>query len=287
MSNAVGLGILLGCAVILVSVLAVRTSTRFGLPTLLIYLGLGIAVGEAGLGVRFDNADLTRTLGLSALVLILAEGGLSTDWSTVRRAVPVGAVLATLGIAISVGATAAIVVVVLGVGWRSGILLGAIVSSTDAAAVFATLRRLPPRRRLAAILEVESGFNDAPAVILVITLSGHPGTLPLHIAGLVAYELAAGAAIGLAIGALGALTLRRIALPVAGLYPIATVSYAVLAFAVADVAGTCGFIAVYGCTGSTSMSCDSPTGRRSRSSFGAARASFRGARPGSPAATSC
>ncbi len=157
MSGPVDLAVLLGAGVVLVAVLAVRVSDRFGLPTLLIYLGLGLAVGESGLGVQFDNASLTRTLGLSALVLILAEGGLSTRWPTVRPAMPLGVVLATVGFGISVAVTAGAAILILGFGTRDALLLGAIVSSTDAAAVFATLRRLPLRGRLAAILEVESG----------------------------------------------------------------------------------------------------------------------------------
>ena len=175
MSGPVDLAVLLGAAVVLVAVLAVRVSDRFGLPTLLIYLGLGLALGEAGLGVHFDNASLTRTLGLSALVLILAEGGLSTRWPTVRRAMVPGVVLATIGFGISVAVTAGAAILILGFDARDGLLLGAIVSSTDAAAVFATLRRLPLRGRLAAILEVESGVNDAPAVILVVVLSAAHG----------------------------------------------------------------------------------------------------------------
>jgi potassium/hydrogen antiporter len=245
MSGPVDLAVLLGAAVVLVAVLAVRVSDRFGLPTLLIYLGLGLALGEAGLGVHFDNASLTRTLGLSALVLILAEGGLSTRWPTVRRAMVPGVVLATIGFGISVAVTAGAAILILGFDARDGLLLGAIVSSTDAAAVFATLRRLPLRGRLAAILEVESGVNDAPAVILVVVLSAAHGRSVAGTAGLIVYELIVGAAIGLVVGFAGAAVLRRSALPSAGLYPLATVAFAVLGYAVASVAHASGFLAVY------------------------------------------
>ncbi len=245
MSGSVDLAVLLGAAVVLVAVLAVRVSDRFGLPTLLIYLGLGLAVGESGLGVQFDDASLTRTLGLSALVLILAEGGLSTRWLTVRPAMPLGVVLATVGFGITVAVTAGAAVVILGFDVRDGLLLGAIVSSTDAAAVFATLRRLPLRGRLAAVLEVESGVNDAPAVILVVLLTAAHGRTVLATTGLIAYELLAGAVIGLAVGFAGAVVLRRSALPSAGLYPLAAVTFAVLGYAVASVAHASGFLAVY------------------------------------------
>lgn len=245
MSTDVTLGLLIGAAVLLLGVLAVRVSSRFGLPTLLLYLGLGMALGESGLGIHFDDATLARNLGLAALVLILAEGGITTRWQTVRGAVGIGAVLATLGIAVSIAVTAAVVGPVLGVDWRAAVLFGAIVSSTDAAAVFATLRRLPLRGPLAPILEVESGFNDAPAVLLVVLLSADHGTSAGTALGLVGYELAAGGAIGLAVGVAGAFVLRRIALPSAGLYPLATVAFAVLAFAVGSLAHASGFLAIY------------------------------------------
>lgn len=245
MGGEVDVALLLGTAIVLVAVLAVRASSRFGLPTLLIYLGLGVAVGESGLGIRFDDAGLTRTLGLLALVLILAEGGLTTRWGEVRPALGLGAVLATVGVAVSVLVTAAASVLILGVSWRNGVLLGAIVSSTDAAAVFATLRKLPLRGRLGAVLEAESGFNDAPSVILVLLLSAEHLHSVGHTALTMVYEIVAGGVIGVVIGAVGAVVLRHSALPAAGLYPLATVAFAVLAYAAATVADTSGFLAVY------------------------------------------
>jgi cell volume regulation protein A len=244
-SSAVNNALLLGTAVLLISVLAVRVSSRFGLPTLLIYLALGMAIGESGLGIHFDDAKLTRTLGMLALVMILAEGGLATRWTTVRRALPLGGVLATVGVGVSVAITAAAAVLIMGVGWSDGVLLGAMVSSTDAAAVFATLRRLPLRGRLSAILEAESGFNDAPTVILVLLLTEHGGHSPLDTAVTMVYEIAVGAVIGLATALVGVYVLRRSALPVAGLYPLATVGFIVLAYGLGTAAHTSGFLAVY------------------------------------------
>jgi cell volume regulation protein A len=244
-SSGVNNALLLGTAIVLVSVLAVRVSSRFGLPTLLIYLGLGVAIGESGLGIHFSDANLTRTIGMLALVMILAEGGLATRWSKVRRAIPLGAMLATVGVGISVVITACAAVLIMGVNWSDGILLGAIVSSTDAAAVFATLRRLPLRGRLGAILEAESGFNDAPTVILVLLLTEEHGHSIAHTAITMTYEIVAGAIIGVAAGLLAAYILRRSALPVAGLYPLATITFIVLAYAVGTAAHTSGFLAVY------------------------------------------
>jgi potassium/hydrogen antiporter len=250
-STAVTVGLAVGAVVVLVSAVALRLANRLGLPSLLLYLALGLALGERGIGIRFDDVDLTRTLGVAALIVILAEGGLTTRWADVRRAAGPGLVLSTLGVAVSVAATAALAVALLGLGWGTALLLAAVVSSTDAAAVFATLRRLPLPRRMAAALEVESGLNDAPVVLLVTVLSarltGTPG-LPWPLTALLMVgELAGGAAVGLVLGWLGARLLRRAALPLAGLYPLAVLALCVLAFASASLAHTSGFVAVYLC----------------------------------------
>jgi cell volume regulation protein A len=237
--------LLAGAAVVLLGVLAVRVSTRLGLPSLLLYLGIGVAIGESGLGLKFDDAGLAQTLGLSALVLILAEGGLTARWTAVRRMAPFAAVLSTAGVAVSVAVTGWLATVVLRVDARTGLLLGALVSSTDAAAVFATLRRLGLRPRLVAALELESGLNDAPVVLLVSLLASAPAHGQAATVGLVGYELVAGAAIGLAVGFAAGAVLRRSALPASGLYPLATVTCAVLAYAVGVIAHASGFLATY------------------------------------------
>ncbi|HSV67625.1 MAG TPA: potassium/proton antiporter [Mycobacteriales bacterium] len=243
------LALAVGAVVVLVGVLAVRLSARFGLPSLLIYLGIGVVIGENVIGVQFNDADLARLLGMWALVLILAEGGLTTRWSAVRDAVPLAVVISTVGVAVSTAITGALAVALLGLDWRTGLLLGAVVSSTDAAAVFSTLRRLTVRHRIMATLELESGFNDAPAVILVTLLSASTafdGVRPVAAAlAMVAYELVVGAVLGVAVGWLGAAVLRRSALPVAGLYPLATVAFAVLAYATTTLLHASGFLAVY------------------------------------------
>jgi cell volume regulation protein A len=239
--------LLLGAAVLLVAVSAVRLSSRTGLPSLLIYLGIGVLLGESGFGIAFDSPELTQALGVCALVVILAEGGLTTRWREVRPALPLAAVLSTVGVAVSVVVVAVAAHHLFGMPWQLALLAGAVLSSTDAAAVFATLRRLRLRPRLGAVLEAESGLNDAPVVIAVTLLSLGPvaDIAPLPALALVAYELAAGAAIGLAVGFGGAWVLRRSALPAAGLYPLATVAMTVLAYAAGSVAHASGFLAVY------------------------------------------
>jgi potassium/hydrogen antiporter len=247
MSDRLDIALLTGAAVLLVAVAAVRLSTRLGLPSLLVYLLLGLAIGEAGLGIEFEDVELTRTLGLCALIVIIAEGGLTARWSTLRPVLGLAATLATLGVLVSVAVVGVVAHVALGVDWRLALLYGAVLSSTDAAAVFSTLRRLRLPPRLVATLEAESGMNDAPAVLLVMLLStatfrDHPWWFE---AGMMAYELVAGAAIGYAVGVAGRWTLRRAALPSSGLYPIAAVGLTVLAYAAGAVAHASGFIAVY------------------------------------------
>lgn len=252
-----GLGTVLLAAgvVLLLSVLAVRLSVRTGLPSLLLYLGLGLAIGEDGLGLDFDDSTLTGVLGYAALVLILAEGGLTTRWSRIRPAVLPAAVLATVGTVVSVAVVGAAARYVLGLDWTTALLVGAVVSSTDAAAVFSVLRGLPLPPRLVGMLEAESGFNDAPVVIAVVALTevaalaegigeGEPHAwwyLALEAVG----ELAIGVVVGLLVGRLGAGALRRVALPSSGLYPIAVIALVVLAYGAADVLHGSGFLATY------------------------------------------
>jgi potassium/hydrogen antiporter len=133
----------------------------------------------------------------------------------------------------------------LDIGWRTAGLLGAVLSSTDAAAVFATLRVLHLPRRLVGVLEAESGLNDAPAVIVVTLLATEASGGVLEAAGTLSYELVAGAAVGLLLGLVGAELLRRAALPAAGLYPVATIAFAIASYSAAAVAHASGFLAVY------------------------------------------
>jgi cell volume regulation protein A len=233
-------------AVLLIAVVAVRLSSRSGLPGLLIYLGIGVAIGQDGLGVRFDNAELTQVLGYAALVVILAEGGLGTHWREIKPAVGAAALLATAGVAVSVGITAAAAHYLVDLDWRQALIVGAVVSSTDAAAVFSVLRRVPLPSRLTGVLEAESGFNDAPVVILVVAFStAGPIEHWYVLLGEITLELAIGAAVGLALGFLGAYAMRHLALPASGLYPIAVMAITVLAYAGGALAHGSGFLAVY------------------------------------------
>ncbi|MFJ8585901.1 potassium/proton antiporter [Streptomyces sp. NPDC093595] len=239
--------LLISALVLLVAVAAVRISSRSGLPSLLLYLGIGIAIGQDGIGhVAFDNAELTQVIGYAALVVILAEGGLGTKWKEIRPALPAAALLSTVGVAVSVGVTAAAAHYLVGLDWRQALIIGAVVSSTDAAAVFSVLRKVPLPSRMTGVLEAESGFNDAPVVILVVAFST---TGPVDswyvLVGKIVMELAIGAAVGLLVGFLGSFGLRHVALPASGLYPIAVMAIAVAAYAAGAMAHGSGFLAVY------------------------------------------
>ncbi len=245
------LALLVGTLVLLLSVATVRLSVRSGLPSLLLYLGIGMAIGEAGLGIHFDSNELTQVLGFSALVLILAEGGLTTSWDGIRRSLAPAALLSTLGVVVSVAVVGLAAHLVLNVSWTIALLVGAVLASTDAAAVFSVLRRVPLPRRLTGLLEAESGFNDAPVVILVLALAAQasPGGgahAPWwQLVFIAVAELAGGAATGLLIGYAGGHLIRRIAPSSSGLFSIGVVSLTVLAYAAGAMVHTSGFLAAY------------------------------------------
>src|SRR5680860_51213 len=218
--------LLVGTGVLLVAILAVRLSVGVGLPSLLIYLLMGVAMGLSGLGVDFDNAEMAHALGFAALILILAEGGLTTPWQEIRPVMRLGVSLATIGVAVSVLVMAVFSRYVLGLSWELSVLLGAVTSPTDAAAVFSVLRRVPLPRKLTGSLEAESELNDAPTVVLVTLVSTGGGDGVLGFAGVIAWELGFGVVAGLVVGFGGAWLMRRSALPSSGLYPLAVLSAA-------------------------------------------------------------
>jgi potassium/hydrogen antiporter len=240
-------GVLLG-----VSVLFSRASERFGLPIALIFMVVGMLAGADGPGgIRFGDFHLAFRLGSAALVLILFDGGLNTPMAAVRRVLVPAGILATIGVAAVAALMALGARLLLGFSWPLALLLGAIVSSTDAAAVFAMLRGsgLHLRKRLAATIEVESGVNDPMAMILTILLTENlitPGGIDLwRVPVMVVVQLVVGAGAGWLIGLGGRRLLARLRLPAEGLYPVLTVAFASLAFAVPTLMQGSGFLGVY------------------------------------------
>jgi potassium/hydrogen antiporter len=242
--------LLVGAAVLIAAIIAARVGARVGLPSLLLFLLLGMVMGESGFGVQFEDANLARALGFAALVIILAEGGLTTKWSDIRPSLGVASTLATVGVGVSIALMTLFGYFVLGLDFWLAVLLGAVTSPTDAAAVFAVLRNVPIPHRLRGALEAESGLNDAPTVLLVILASaaaiGEPpeGGLP-GLLGLIVVELIGGLGVGIVLGWLGVQGMRRVALPSSGLYPLAALVWSVLAYGSAAVLHLSGFAAVY------------------------------------------
>jgi potassium/hydrogen antiporter len=233
------------------SVLFSRASQRAGVPIALIFLLIGMLAGSEGIGgIAFDDYGFAFRLGSLALALILFDGGLNTPLGEIRRSWAPASVLATIGVGLT-GALLAFPAHLWGLSWPEALLLGAVVSSTDAASVFAILRGsgLHLRRRVGTTLEVESGLNDPVAVILTTTLTTnllHPGEAEGWRIGLeVLVQLAVGGGLGLAVGFGGRQLLGRLHLQSGGLYPVLTLALALLAFGLTTLLHGSGFLAVY------------------------------------------
>ena len=234
-----------------ISVLFSRATEKVSVPVLLVFLLIGILAGSEGIGgIEFEDYGLAYRLGSIGLMLILFDGGLNTPLAAVRRYLAPAAVLATVGVVLTAGGIA-LGARWIGLEWPHALLLGAIVSSTDAAAVFSVLRGsgLHLKRRVGVTLEVESGVNDPMAVILTTVLTANllsPGGTGLARIGLdVLAQMVIGAAGGLAIGYAGRAVLTRLRLTAGGLYPVAMLALACLAFGVPTVFLGSGFLAVY------------------------------------------
>lgn len=239
--------VLVGAGVTFLAILAARVATRAGLPSLLVFLLIGVLLGRSGLGIEFWNAELAHALGFGALALILAEGGLTTQWRDIRPSIRLGLSLATVGVVTSIAIVAVAAHYLLDLPWQLAFLLGAVTSPTDAAAVFSVLRSVPLPKRLVGILEAESGLNDAPTVVLVGLLSTGPmvGVSLWVDAAVVVYELLAGVLFGVAVGFGGAWLMRRAALPASGLYPLGVLALVLCSYGAAAAAHASGFAAVY------------------------------------------
>ena len=234
-----------------ISVIASRVSTRFGMPLLLVFLGVGMLAGDEGLGgIRFDSFAGANMIGQLALAVILLDGGLRTKSDSFRLALKPAAVLASWGVLATVGLLGAFATFFLGVDWKMGLLMAAIVGSTDAAAVFSLMRSSGVRlnSRILATLELESGCNDPMAILLVSALIGlimNPAeTGAAQMLTLLAKQLGLGLLFGYLAGKALARILERISLA-EGLYAILIASGGLLVFATTNLLGGSGFLAVY------------------------------------------
>jgi cell volume regulation protein A len=233
------------------SVLSSRAAERTGLPLSLLFLGVGMLAGSEGVGlIAFEDYDFAYRLGSIALALILFDGGLNTPVASVRPVLGPAGVLASVG----VFATAALLAGgahLLGLPLPIALLVGAVVSSTDAAAVFAVLRGagINLKRRVGLTLELESGLNDPLAIILTLAVADWAvrgaARTPMDLIIDVIAQASIGGGLGAGVGVVAAFTLPRLRLRAAGLYPAFTLAVACLAYAVPTLLGGSGFLAVY------------------------------------------
>jgi cell volume regulation protein A len=243
--------LIVASGLLLLSVVASKTSGRLGVPALLVFLAIGMLAGSEGPGgIAFDDPWLAQSLGVVALAFILFAGGLDTDWGTVRPVLVEGVALATGGVLITAVVLGGLVSMFLGLSFLEGLLLGAIVSSTDAAAVFAVLRARNVRLggRLKPLLELESGSNDPMAVFLtvsVIQLLMSPAASVAGVAFNFVVQMTAGGLVGYLAGRLTVLLVNRLRLEYDGLYSVLTLSLVLFTYGASAAVGGNGFLAVY------------------------------------------
>ena len=241
--------ILVVASILLAAVATAGLASRAGVPVLVAFLGVGMVLGSEGPGgIAFDDPDVARTAGTVGLAVILLEGGLTTPWRAIRPVLLPAGLLSTVGVLASAAITGAVARLVFPLSWPAAFLLGAVVASTDAAAVFATLRYTALRRRLARVLEAESGANDPLAVALTLGLVEwiqNPGFGASDLTLLVVRQLGLGLVVGVGVGALAAAALVRLPAVLVPFAPVASLATGGFAFGVADLVGGSGFLAVY------------------------------------------
>ncbi len=243
--------LLIGSILLFISIMAGKTSFRFGVPTLILFVIVGMMAGSEGIGgINFNNPKLAKFLGVIALNFILFSGGIDTDWKTIRPVLWKGVTLSTAGVLITAITVGFFVHLVTDFTLLEGLLLGSIVSSTDAAAVFSILRSkgMGLKGNLRPTLELESGSNDPMAYFLTITLTmllaeqdkSFVDVIPLFL-----LQFGLGTAVGLAMGKVGQFIINRIKLDYDGLYPVLVMALMIFTFSAADFINGNGFLAVY------------------------------------------
>ncbi len=254
--------ILIAGVLLLAGTLSSKLSDRLGLPSLLLFLGIGMLAGSEGVGgIVFGSPETAQVIGTVALLVILFAGGLDTDWKAVRPVLGQGLLLATAGVVVTalllgtfawfmLGTYTTFDLGPRGVTWTEALLLAAIVSSTDAAAVFSVYRTSPvqPLRRLRSLLEFESGSNDPMAVLLTVAILGimtHAGASSAGVVGELVIQFMVGGVVGGLVGFCGVIVANRIRLSTRGLYPILVLALGLAAFGAAHRLHGNGFLAVY------------------------------------------
>jgi len=245
--------ILVGSLLLFISIIAGKTSYRFGVPTLLLFLAIGMLAGTDGIGgINFDNPKLAQFIGVISLNFILFSGGLDTNWTSVKPIVKEGIVLSTLGVFLTAMTLGGFVYLVTDFTIYESMLLGSIVSSTDAAAVFSILRSksLALKSNLRPTLELESGSNDPMAYVLTIaclTLVVNQDQSVLSIIPLFFKQMVIGGIAGFGFGKLSKIIINKIRLDFEGLYPVLVIALMYITFSATDFVGGNGFLAIYIC----------------------------------------
>jgi cell volume regulation protein A len=238
-----------GVAVLVIAAISAAYADRLGAPALLAFLALGMLLGEDGPGgIRFSDAALVRDAGSVAVAVILFEGGLMADRRVLARARGPALMLASLGVLVTAVVVAGATRLAVGVSWASALMVGAVVSPTDAAAVLAATRGIHLRERVAAILEGESGLNDPLAALLVIGLVGwhdRPSFGALDVLRLLVVQATAGLAAGMLAGIAAIWLLRRLPLASAGLAPVVTLSLGLAGYTASAAVGGSGLLAAF------------------------------------------
>lgn len=243
--------LLVGSILLIISVLAGKTSYKFGVPVLIFFLAIGMLAGSEGIGgIYFDNPKTAQFIGIIALNFILFSGGFETDLKAIKPVLGKGIALSTLGVILTTVIVGVVVWYFLGFTIYEGMLLGAIISSTDSAAVFSILRSrsLALKHNLRPLLELESGSNDPMAYVLTIVFTGlvmHPETTLLSSIPMFIQQLVLGAVMGLGIGYLSKQVINKIKLDYEGLYTVLAIALMFFMFAATDYIGGNGFLAVY------------------------------------------
>lgn len=251
MLDAMNIAILVAAGLVVISIVTSLVSFRVGAPLLLIFLGIGLAAGEDGLGIPFSDAPAAYFIGSVALAIILFDSGFGTRVQTIRAAAWPSVTLATVGVLLTTGLVGVVAHQFLGFGWLEGMLMGAIISSTDAAAVFFLLRvgGITLRERIRSTLEIESGSNDPTAIFLTLTLveflaGGAAEGLSWGLAKSFVIQMGLGGMFGFFGGQVIVQVINRLTLDRA-LYPIVMLSLALVLFAAVNMVGGSGFLAVY------------------------------------------
>lgn len=245
--------ILIGSLLLLISIFAGKTSYKFGVPTLLLFLAIGMLAGSDGLGgIHFDDPKIAQFIGIVSLNFILFSGGLDTNWNQVKPVMWQGLALSTLGVMLTAGALGMFVYYITDFTIYESLLLGSIVSSTDAAAVFSILRsrNLALKSNLRPTLEFESGSNDPMAYVLTIAFLGmvvNQDQSVLALIPLFLKQMIIGGIAGFAFGKISVLTINKIKLDFEGLYPVLVIALMFTSFSATDFIGGNGFLAVYIC----------------------------------------